>query len=205
MRVYLQIGLMLLCFLTACDFSPPNPEAQQIDGTNNSPAETAKLQRNANPSPIQSKATLQILDYPGIEQLIAAKHGQVVVLDCWSTSCQPCRKEFPKLVALSNKYREQLACISLSFDYEGIGKPEDQRDKVLTFLQQQAATFDNVLCSLESDGLAEKLNIPSIPVVFVYDRNGKLRKQFDNRNASKTGPFDYEQIETLVAELLQEK
>jgi hypothetical protein len=115
-------------------------------------------------------------------------------------------QRIPNLVALHKKHgADKLACISLSFDYEGIGKPEDQRTAVLTFLRQQQATFDNVLSSVESDALTEKLGIPSIPAVFVYDREGRLRKRFDNRHASRDGgPFSYEQIAALVNELLAE-
>lgn len=154
----------------------------------------------------RQQVELQILDWDGLQNLLASKQGKVVVLDCWSTSCAPCIKEFPNLVALHEKHGpDALACISLSFDYEGIGQPEDQREPVLNFLQQQKAAFDNVLSSVESDALTEKLGIPSIPAVFVYDRDGRLRKRFDNRFASRDGgPFTYEQVAALVDELLAE-
>ena len=209
MRNKLPAISMLILSLAGCDLMttrvPPDPERNAVDDPT-----MQKSQPSANVSGVEetrspSRVTLQVLDFAGVEQLIASKRGQVIVLDCWSTSCQPCRKAFPNLVALSREHREQLACVSLSFDYEGIGKPEDQREKVLTFLREQGATFDNVLCSLESDLLSEKLDIPSIPAVFVYDRAGKLRKKFDNRNASKVGPFNYEQVQAFAEELLQEK
>jgi hypothetical protein len=107
-------------------------------------------------------------------------------------------------VALSEKHsRDELACISLSFDYEGIGQPEQQYSRVLAFLQKQKATFDNVLSRLESDALYAKLEIPSIPAVFVFDRDGQLHRRFDNRHASRDGgPFTYEQVSAAVDELL---
>jgi thiol-disulfide isomerase/thioredoxin len=147
---------------------------------------------------------LQILDWEGLQHLLASHRGKVVVLDCWSTSCEPCIREFPNLVALQKKFgRERLACISLSFDYEGLGKPEEQREPVLAFLRQQKADFDNVLSSVESDVLTAKLEIPSIPAVFVYDQTGELHRRFDNRFASTTGgPFTYEQVSAEVEELL---
>jgi thiol-disulfide isomerase/thioredoxin len=149
------------------------------------------------------QVAVQLLDWDGLNQLLASHRGKVVVLDCWSTSCAPCIKEFPNLVALQNAHdRDDLACVSLSFDYEGIGRPEDQEERVLDFLRKQQANFDNVLSTLDSDALTAKLDIPSIPAVFVYDREGKLHQRFDNRQASKSGPFTYEQVNQVVEELL---
>ena len=153
-----------------------------------------------------SDVRLQLLDWDGLQKLLASHQGKVVVLDCWSTSCVPCIAEFPNLVALQNRHkRDDLACVSLSFDYEGIGKPEDQHERVLDFLKKQRARFDNVLSTLDSDTLSAKLEIPSIPAVFVYDRQGKLHQRFDNRHASRSGgPFTYEQVSAVVEKLLAE-
>ncbi len=153
-----------------------------------------------------SNIDLQLLGWEGLQELLAGHRGKVVVLDCWSTSCVPCIEEFPNLVSLQNRHsREDLACVSLSFDYEGIGEPAEQRDRVLDFLQKQGARFDNVLSTLDSDALSMKLEIPSIPAVFVYDRQGRLHRRFDNRNASRTGgPFNYKQVSEVVEQLLAE-
>jgi thiol-disulfide isomerase/thioredoxin len=152
-----------------------------------------------------SAVKLQLLDWNGLQNLLASQKGKVVVLDCWSTFCVPCIEEFPNLVALQKRHnRDDLACVSLSFDYEGIGQPEEQRERVLDFLKKQQAEFDNVLSTLDSDSLSRKLEIPSIPAVFVYDRQGKLHQRFDNRHASRTGPFTYEQVSAVVEQLLAE-
>jgi thiol-disulfide isomerase/thioredoxin len=154
-----------------------------------------------------AQVKLQMLDWDGFQRLLARHRGKVIVLDCWSTSCEPCIREFPNLVALDEKHsRDDLACVSLSFDYEGIGRPEDQHSPVLAFLQKQRATFDNVLSRVESDELYAKMEIPSIPAVFVYDRDGRLHRRFDNRHASRDGgPFTYEQVSAVVEELLAER
>jgi thiol-disulfide isomerase/thioredoxin len=154
------------------------------------------------PAPEKS-VDLQILDFDGIQNLIATKRGKVVVMDAWSTSCPPCMKEFPHLVELHRKHSDNVACISLSFDYEGIGKPDEVKPRVLTFLKSQDATFDNVLSSEESDVLYRKFKLASVPAVFVYDREGKLVKRFDNEDAAKeSDAFTYTQISKLVDELL---
>ncbi len=153
------------------------------------------------------KIRLSIVNFEGIQDHIARNRGRVVVMDAWSTSCPPCMKEFHHLVELHHKYGpEQLACISLSFDYEGLGRPEEQQDRVLKFLREQGAAFDNLMSDEESDVLYRKFKLAAVPAVFVYDRAGTLRKRFDNEQAkSKADAFTYEQVEKLVAELLKEE
>ena len=147
---------------------------------------------------------LKTLDFDGIQQLIASHKGKVVVMDAWSTACPPCIEEFHNLVDLHKGYpAEQVACMSLSFDYEGVGRPEEQAPRVLKFLREQNATFDNVLSSEESDVLYRKFRLAAVPAVFVYDQQGALAKRFDNEDAkTKSEEFSYSQVKELVAELV---
>jgi thiol-disulfide isomerase/thioredoxin len=149
---------------------------------------------------------LSIVSFDGIQETIARHKGKVVVMDAWSTSCPPCLKEFHNLVELHKQYGpEKVACISLSFDYEGLDTPEEVSPRVLKFLRSQGATFENLLSNEESDVLYRKFRLAAVPAVFVYDRRGELRKRFDNEKAkSKEEAFTYEQIKALVAELLEE-
>jgi thiol-disulfide isomerase/thioredoxin len=198
--VLLAIPLFVGCY----DTSSPTPAVPAAIVGN--PGKIQATKRAANAAAEVAQVKLQLLDWDGLQRLLARHRGKVVVLDCWSTSCEPCIREFPNLVALDEKHsRDNLACISLSFDYEGIGRPEDQHSRVLAFLQEKRATFDNVLSRVESDVLYQKLEIPSIPAVFVYDREGRLHRRFDNRHAARDGgPFNYEQVSQVVDELLAE-
>jgi thiol-disulfide isomerase/thioredoxin len=149
---------------------------------------------------------IQILDWKKTQKLIESKKGKIVVVDAWSTSCVPCIKEFPHLVELHQARQKDVACISLNLDYIGLKNkpPEFYRPRVTEFLAKQKATFDNVLCSEESEAMYEKLGIPSIPAVFVYDRNGKLVKTFDNSEAkSEDDAFTYQDVNAFVDQLLK--
>jgi len=123
---------------------------------------------------------LEIRDWAGVESVIADHKGKVVVVDLWSTSCPPCRREFPNLVKLQAELGPQVACVSVSADYDGTpSQPvESYREQVLEFLAAQQATFDNILCSQPAEDLFDALGVGSIPTVFVYDQHGKLARKF---------------------------
>jgi len=142
---------------------------------------------------------VQILDWKQTEALIAAHKGKVVVVDMWSLSCDPCRREFPNLVKLHNGKSDKVACVSVSTDYAGIKSkpPKFYEPKVLEFLREQKATFENVLSSVDSETLFDQLALPSIPAVYVYGKDGKLAKRFDGEEVH----YDT-QVLPLVEELL---
>jgi thiol-disulfide isomerase/thioredoxin len=143
--------------------------------------------------------SLAVLSFDELQKLIADRRGKIIVLDAWSTSCEPCMKEFPHLVELSGKYPEDLACISVSLDYEGLGKPEEAHERVLKFLIQKRATFANVLAADDSETMLKKLGIGSIPAVFVFGRDGKPARLFDCPG------FTYHEVEAEVQRLLSAK
>ena len=83
---YLPLAVLLLCSCT--DSTPPF----------HSTAETV---------------TVEIKSWEDTQALIASHKGKVVIVDLWSTSCEPCMREFPNLVALHKKFgTDKIACIS---------------------------------------------------------------------------------------------
>lgn len=135
---------------------------------------------------------------------VARHRGKIVVLDCWSTSCPPCVREFPGLVALARKHPE-IVCLSLSFDYEGIGTPEEALPRVRDFLAGvDAGAIDNMLGREESDVLYRKLDLASVPAVYVWGPDGALVRRFDEDDAARRlgRPFTYADVEATVRDLL---
>jgi thiol-disulfide isomerase/thioredoxin len=157
----------------------------------------------------KAKVPLETVSWEETLKRVAAHKGKIVVLDAWSTSCQPCMKEFPNLVKMHKKYGgKEVVCMSLSCDYQGIKNkpPEFYRERVLKFLDKVGATFQNLLATDPADELYEKMELASIPAVFVYGRDGKLVKRFDNEQAqTEDDNFTYEDVNKLVEELLKAK
>ena len=187
-------GTFVMLVAAGCGGSPTDPKVANSEAV---PSETA-----AEPTAVQHVSIdLEILDHAGLKQRVAEKRGRVVILDCWSTWCPPCIKEFPNLVALYGRYdKNDLACISASLDYDGLGRPEDRLADVRAFLEKHEATFDNVLCAEDDVTMYEKLGVNGVPAVFVYDRDGSLAKRF----GGAAGEFSYQDVEDTVKRLIDQ-
>lgn len=163
---------------------------------------------HANDADKSGEVELQDGTWKDVTQYVAAHRGQVVVVDIWSTSCLPCMKEFPKLVALQKQHPMKLRCVSMNIDYAGIKSkpPSYYRERVTGFLKKRNATIRNYLCSVASDELFQELDLPSIPAVYVFGPDGKLAKRFDSSTLKEGSEeaFSYESdINPLVAELIE--
>jgi thiol-disulfide isomerase/thioredoxin len=144
---------------------------------------------------------IRLVDHAEVEAERAKHSGKVVVLDCWSTSCPPCVKEFPGLVKLQETFGDRVVCLSLSFDYEGIGAPEEVVPRVEGFLRDVGAgAIVNLVAREDADSLYQKMDLVSVPAVFVWKPDGTLARKFDDEMAfTDLGrPFSYEDISAAV-------
>ena len=165
----------------------------------------------ANDPPVESPAVevdVSISDWASVDSAIAAHNGQVVVVDLWSTTCAPCRREFPGLVKLHQQHGAEVACISVSLDYYGAKTepPESFQPAVTKFLTDQQATFENFICSDASDEVLAKIDASGVPVVLVYGADGQLAKLFEDDGSYGEEGFTYEQhIAPLVNDMVTVK
>lgn len=152
-------------------------------------------------APPPAAVQLDLVDHAELMQRVRAHAGKVVVLDCWSTSCPPCVREFPGLVRLAAAHPQAVACLSLSFDYEGIGSPETAADQVRGFLASVGAgKIENLLAREEADAMYRALELDSVPAVYVWKPDGSLARRFDDDDAKRRlgRPFTYADVEAEV-------
>ncbi|MFO1044344.1 MAG: TlpA disulfide reductase family protein [Planctomycetaceae bacterium] len=224
-----QLALIVVVCLGGCHQSadPPKsdkvvpvstsakPEADQANekSTSQSDGQTKPASRVDQVNADSSEATAKKLDvkemgWEQLQELVATHKGKVVVVDVWSTACEPCLREFPRLVELQKRHPNDVVCISFDCDFAGVkNKPVGYyRERVLKALtEMKAETIINVMSTLAADELFQKIDLDSIPAVYVYNQQGKLAKRFDNRTpASETEEgISYElQIDPLVAKLV---
>jgi Thiol-disulfide isomerase and thioredoxins len=212
-RPMMKLRLMLMASLLVLGCKPapaPEPAAPPAETEMVTPAPAGQTEAESEGEmnaavPVEG-ITLDVLNWEETQALVAKNQGKIVVMDLWATYCPPCIKEFPNLVRLNREHGDQIACISVSADYEGLDdQPVDSyREKVMKFLTKQEATFQNVLLSVSADKLfGEKIRQQSLPVVFVYDRQGNLRGQFPDPDNPEE--FTYQShILPLVDKLLKE-
>jgi thiol-disulfide isomerase/thioredoxin len=133
--------------------------------------------------------------YADLGKLVRSHVGKIVVVDFWADFCIPCKREFPHLVALHNKYKNDgVVAISVALD-----NPADMaaRERIIAFLEkQQAGGLTNLQLDEPSDLWQQKLSIDGPPCVFVFNREGRIAGKWDDK-------VDYEEIEKRVAELLK--
>ena len=138
--------------------------------------------------------TVQVVRYDGLSALVKQHKGKVVVVDFWADYCVPCKREFPKLVALHNQHAKAgLVAVSASLD----DLSEDgAKDKVMKFLEKQNATMTNLILDEKPEIWQAKLKIDGPPLVMVFNRKGELEQKFVDKDV------DYDAIGKLVTELL---
>lgn len=201
--------------LSGCGGSAPPASTAKSPPPVETPAANPEKVAPTEPAPADTKMTtsqfpaIQQWNWDELQEQLAKHSGKVVVIDLWSTSCEPCLREFPHLVALRDRFPDDVVCISFDCDFTGAkNKPVGfYTERVSKFLTSQGADkLINVMSTVAADELFVKLDLDSIPAAYVYDRSGKLAKRFDNRtpaSATEEGISYETQIAPLVAELVK--
>ncbi len=135
------------------------------------------------------------------ERLASNKQIKYTIVDAWSTTCGPCKENFPHVVEMHQKFAKKgLAVISLSLDDPSDKSAVQEAEK---FLRDKKAAFTNILLDETFGEGFEKLNISGIPAVFIFGPDGKEVRRFTGDDPNNQ--FTYDQVEKAVMSLLGEK
>jgi cytochrome c biogenesis protein CcmG/thiol:disulfide interchange protein DsbE len=96
---------------------------------------------------------------------LARYRGKVVLLDFWTSWCEPCRHSVPWLNELQAQYADQgLVIIGVNLDRE--------RAAAERFLAEVPAQFEIIY---DPEGvLAQQYKVPGMPSSYVFDAEGRL-------------------------------
>ena len=169
MRTFYFCLFTFTLFLTsAC-----RPAAEPIS-ISDTPISRNRMPRTNFPMP-PSKPVEQLgwkLIDSGDEEKLGDFEGKVLVLDFWATYCPPCIEEIPHLKELQAKYGDRgFQVIGLH-----VGGDED-KPRVPAFVERLEIDYP---LAYPEDELTYSLlgNDNRIPQTLVFDREGKLVKQF---------------------------
>jgi thiol-disulfide isomerase/thioredoxin len=100
---------------------------------------------------------------------LSSLKGKVVLVDFWSTSCPPCRREMPALVQLYRDFRES------GFEVVAINMDED-RDAVVQYVRKNGLEWKIGFSGRAwNDEVVRSYGVNSQPSKYVIDRKGVLR------------------------------
>jgi thiol-disulfide isomerase/thioredoxin len=134
-------------------------------------------------------------------RLSADQKIKYTLVDAWSTTCGPCKENFPHVLEMHRKFAKKgLKVVSLSLD-----DPDDSAAVAAAekFLKEKKSVITNVLLDEGSGGGFEKLDINVIPAVFIYGPDGKEVKRFTMVDTKSE--FTYDDVEKAISALLDAK
>jgi thiol-disulfide isomerase/thioredoxin len=105
------------------------------------------------------------VDLDGREVSSASARGKVIIVNFWATWCPPCRAEIPDLIALQDKYRDQLQII-------GVSEDEVPAEDVKRFVTERQINYPVVMTTKDIDRLFPA--VQALPTSFVLDRDSRL-------------------------------
>ncbi len=210
MSVKLICSVFALILIHGCNQNTPAPATPPKTAEVPEPAKKGEVKPPAIPGAKtfeRDGVTAQIASWDETQAFIARQKGKIVVVDLWSTWCEPCLREFPQLVALQKKYPEKVVCVSFNLNYDGSknSPPESNSEELMEFFSKQKADIVNIISSTPDEKIYESIKLAAIPAAYVYGTDGKLKKRFDNETLEygQEG-FTYKKhIVPLIDELLQ--
>lgn len=185
-------ALTAAALFSSCGKSEPAPQAETPAPITE--ARMGKLEP-ADDAPLPELKPVDVVDAAGVKKLLEGARGKVAVMNFWATWCPPCVEEMPYFVQLYNSYNGKgVELISISGD----GK-ENLDSAVRSFQKDRSLPFAIHVISEQSpealDAVLTKELTGALPETLIYDKDGKLAKQFE-------GPVTQQQLEDAVKALL---
>jgi thiol-disulfide isomerase/thioredoxin len=128
----------------------------------------------------------QLKDLDGKDLNLESSKGKVVLLNFWATWCGPCREEIPGLIALQQRYKDQLRIIGLVVD-------ADDDKEVQQIVTTEGINYPVALA--DSNTRIEYGGISALPTVFIINTEGRVVQKH-------VGLYDPGLYETEVRALL---
>jgi thiol-disulfide isomerase/thioredoxin len=110
-------------------------------------------------------------DIEGQTFSLADYRGKVVVLEFFTTWCEPCRYSAPLLQEISERYKDKgVSVIAVSLD-EG----KDVSARLKTFRERHKVSYR---IALGNANVKKQYNAYALPTTYIFDRNGAVAVKY---------------------------
>jgi peroxiredoxin len=118
---------------------------------------------------------------------------KMVVLNFWTTTCQPCLEEMPSLAEFTRlAAKKDIVVLTVTIDPE----KETAMSALRTLLKEEKPPF-RVLFDPESNIVKGKYGTVLFPETWIIDRAGVIRARFDNGRDWSNDPLVLDLIESF--------
>ncbi len=160
----MKIKLLLILAAAALVALPTPTPSQQSGARSSSPAAAPEV-------------SVREIDLDGLKKLIGrdgASPARPLLVNFWATYCEPCRDEFPDLVAIDRDYKSRgLEFVTVSLD-----DAAEIKTSVPEFLRQMSAAMPAYLLNVADPEPAIKWVDQSwgggLPATYLYDASGRV-------------------------------
>jgi thiol-disulfide isomerase/thioredoxin len=153
-------------------------------------AATPPLAAQSSPAKPSAKAgagaNLPLIDLAGYHRILEKYKGKPLLVTFWATWCEPCRDEFPTLVALAEQYKPQgLSVFGVSLDSNA------DMHVVRHFLAEFRPSFPNYRQDpqIDVDEFYHGVNPQwegSMPETILYTRDGRIAVHYTAEQTRQT-------------------
>ena len=98
--------------------------------------------------------------------------GKVVILDYWATWCGPCRKSFPSMQKLYEKYRNNPEVV---FAIVNVWEKSEDKVKTVTDFLSENKTLTFPVYIDKDDSVVAKFGVTGIPTKFFLGKDGRIQ------------------------------
>jgi thiol-disulfide isomerase/thioredoxin len=142
--------------------------------------------------PVEAASGRQAPDFrlPGVKSEIklSAYRGKVVYIDFWASWCGPCRKSFPWMNELQEKYGNRVKIIAVNLDQD--------RSEAEKFLEQNPPKFS---VAFDPAGrTAESYKVKAMPSSYLIDPNGSIVSSHAGFRSQ-----DKEELEKMIGQMIK--
>lgn len=119
------------------------------------------------------------VDGPALRRVIRKTDARITVVNVWATWCEPCKEEFPDLVAVAKAYAPRgVRLLFVSTDFG------DARPEAVKFLKAQGAKLPSYVQTGKDEPFIEALSpdwVGTLPSTFIFDAHGERKGFFQGK------------------------